>query len=238
MSVDCLPAPCINPLVFLIKEVFGRVSDGVSMTTSLDSVLDSGISITSSENFCCPDCNSKNGFYFLGSAYRFSDLIEENGLGNTLPYGVPEATPFDVNLKYRCCVNYQLPVELRGEYFNQFKPTETQTSNNLVYDKTPTCCSNDFAASVQELFMLTGTDTTVLFGGLVEASTFNGKSGLGIMLNLLKTISPALSKLDLSAFFILLIQRGIVIQCDGCDTTIMTTAQYRSYVTGYFYNRY
>ena len=238
MSVDCLPASCINPLVFLIKEVFGSVSDGVSMINSLEAVLDSGISITSSENFCCPDCNSKNGFYFLGSAYRFSDLIEETGLGNTLPFGVPEATPFDKNLKYRCCVNYQLTIEQRGEYFNQFKPTEAQIAANVIYDKTPTCCSNDFAASVQELFMLTGTDNTVLWGGLVEASTFNGKSGLGIMLNLLKTISPALSKLDLSAFFISLIQRGIVIKCDGCDTTIMTTAQYRTYVTGYVYNAY
>jgi hypothetical protein len=234
MSVDCnIPTPCINPLVFLIKEVFGKVSDGVSVAVSLDTVLDSGISITSSSNFCCPDCNSKNGFYFLGSAYRFTDLIEVNGLGNTLPYGVPEATPFNKNLKYRCCVNYQLPMDIRGDYFSQFKPTEAQIAANVIYDKTPTCCSNDFVASVQELFMLTGADNTVLFGGLIEASTFGGKSGLGIILNFLKTISPAVSKLDLSAFLIQLLTRGIVVQCDGCDTTIMTVDQYQSYLTGF-----
>jgi hypothetical protein len=237
MSVDCnIPTPCINPLVFLIKEVFGKVSDGVSISVSLDTVLDAGISITSSSNFCCPDCDSKNGFYFLGTAYRFNDLIEINGLGNTLPYGVPEATPFNKNLKYRCCVNYQLPMEIRGDYFNQFKPTESQIEDNIIYDKTPTCCSNDFVSSIQELVKLTGADDTVIQNGLVEASTFGGKSGLGIMLNFLKTISPALSKLELSAFFIQLFQRGIVVKCDGCDMTIMTTNQYYSYLTG-FYNR-
>ena len=238
MSIDCnIPTPCINPLVFLMKEVFGKVSDGVSVLVSLDAVLDAGISITSSSNFCCPDCNSKNGFYFLGAAYRFADLIEINGLGNTLPYGDDEAGSFDRNLKYRCCVNYQLPMEIRGDYFSQFQPTEAQIAANIIYDKTPTCCSNDFVASVQELVKLTGSDDTVLTGGLIEASTFGGKSGLGIMLNFLKTISPALSKLELTAFFTLLIQRGIVVQCDGCDTTIMTVAQYEPYLTGY-YNRH
>lgn len=237
MSVDCnIPTPCINPLVFLIKEVFGKVSDGVSISVSLDVVLDAGISITSSSNFCCPDCDSKTGFYYLGAAARFSDLIEINGLGNTLPYLAGESDPFNKNLKYRCCVNYQLPLgDIRGEYFSQFKPTEAQITAGLIYDKTPTCCSNDFAVSVQELVKLTGTDNTVIQNGLIEASTFGGKSGLGIMLNFLKTISPALSKSELTAFFTLLIQRGIVVKCDGCDTTIMTVANYLPYLTGESY---
>lgn len=237
MSVDCLPTPCINPLVFLIKEVFGKVSDGVSISTSIDTILDTGISITSSSNFCCPDCNSKNGFYFLGAAHQFNTLVEFNGFGNTLPNNSPSGAVFDVNLKYRCCVNYQLPLdEIRTTYFEQFKPTYAQTNNNILFDKTPTCCSNDFAASVQELFMLTGADNAVLFGGLIEASTFNGKSGLGIILKFLKTISPTLSKLELSAFLIPILQRGLVVKCDGCDTTIMTVSQYELYSTGIFYS--
>ena len=240
MSVDCLPTPCINPLVFLIKEVFGKVSDGISLPISLNTVLDAGISITSSSNFCCPDCDSPTGFYFLGTAYRFEDLIEITGLGNTLPYGAPENQPIDVNRRYRCCVNYQIAlgdfINESNDYYSidrynsQFKPTEEQVDDNISFDKTPTCCSNDFAASVQELFTLTGADNTVLEGGLVEASTFNGKSGLGIMLKFLKGISPALSKTELSAFFNILFLNGIIVKCDGCTTTIMTVAQYIIYL--------
>lgn len=241
MSVDCLPTPCINPLVFLIKEVFGKVSDGISVAVSLNTVLEAGISVTSSSNFCCPDCDSPTGFYYLGTGYRFEDLIEITGLGNTLPYGAPENQPIDVNRKYRCCVNYQVALgNLRGgeynEFYNidrynsQFKPTEEQIANNISFNKTPTCCSNDFAASVQELFTITGADNTVLEAGLIEASTFNGKSGLGIMLKFLKGISPALSKLELSAFFNILLINGIVVKCDGCNTTIMTVEQYIIYL--------
>lgn len=234
MSLDCnIPTPCTNPLVFLIKEVFGKVSDGVSVAASLDTILDSGISITSSSKFCCPDCNTPHGFYYLGLVNPFLDLIELEGLGNTAPTNSVDSNngvQFDINRRYRCCVNYQLPIERRIGYFQAFKPDVDQLEINLSFDKTPSCCSTDFSDAVQELVLITGADNAVIQAGLIEASTFNGKSGLGIMLKFLKTISPALSKSDLSAFFIQLLSRGVVVVCDECTTFIMTVQQYDMYL--------
>ncbi|MEY2701965.1 MAG: hypothetical protein RLY43_598 [Bacteroidota bacterium] len=234
MTQECnIPTPCVNPLVFLLKEVFAKVSDGVSITASLDTILTAGIAITSSSNFCCPDCNSQNGFYYLGVLEKFQDLVSLAGLGNTAPTNNVDSNnnvPFDANCKYRCCVNYQLGIESKIGYNQMFKPTPEQLNLGMNFDKTPVCCSTDFTTSLQELLNYVASDNVVINGSLIEASTFNGKSGLGVLVKYLKSASPAISKVDLTNFFGYLLSEGLIVTCDGCTTYIMTVSQYNMYL--------
>ena len=238
---------CINPLIYWIKTVFSLVGtdsdndiplevlqkiskqnnrifgkqaflpeakaaaaymgDGESLRyildlpTALVEVLLGGISISNNKNLCCPDCT--NGVYFLGSAEQFLDLY--NGLLNS-------------QTKI-CCIEH----------------ASTLSTWTTVLDELNTelpCCKTDFADAF-ELWVNASSSSSanfylddILTLGVFESSSFNGYSGLGILFNYLQLNHPELTSEDYLNILGVIVNLGLVVQCDGCEIVLGSTEQY------------
>ncbi len=87
---------CINPIVYLINEANVKsISDGTSFGMAVAGLLNSGIYITDSSKFCCPDCDD---IYFLGAFELFT---------NDYLSIVPDM---------KCCYNYVGPINWMNQY--------------------------------------------------------------------------------------------------------------------------
>lgn len=103
-----------------------------------------------------------------------------------------------------------------------------------LFDKTPPCCKTNFNESYQRLRYETGLDldpSSMLDIEFVEASSFNSRSGLGIILDSLKRSNPDITKSQISAFMDAFnSESGLVIKCIGCDIHIYTVSGYLDYL--------
>lgn len=225
----CEVTTCINPLIYMIKETLALVGTETSnlsaMTTlseiavnfpipkptpdkytytlslALTQVLSYGISISNNKNLCCPDC--KNGVYFLGGAQNFIDLYAALSLTTTRI----------------CCLEHTSTLET-------WMTVLTETNDEYA------CCNTDFNEVVQQWFSASSSSTAyfnlddVLKTGVLESSSFNGYSGLGILFNYLQLSHPELTAEDYLNILGVIVNLGIVIQCNGCEMTIASTNVY------------
>jgi len=211
-TLKCCPDPCqitpgcINPLVYLLQRALARATDGVSLSTAFQQVLVSGIVVSGKQNFCCPDCVTESGFYYLGGISSFEKVINDKQMGVSVG-----SNP---NTLYPCCVNKSLSVEVDTlVYIPLFKTPSL--------DKTPICCPKTFGNEVTYLLNETGIDPSINSSdGAIEASAFNGKSGIKIMLDYLKSLSPAIPKSTLTTMFGFIFNNGFTVDCTGCDLII------------------
>jgi uncharacterized protein (TIGR02145 family) len=112
-SLPCDISLCINPISYLMGLVYNAVQDMDSSDTAVykdafDSVMVSqGIVLSNaSGKYCCPDCNTENGFYFLGDFAEFESIVTFDGLGNDKPQH--HELGFDRDRLFGCCVNSAL----------------------------------------------------------------------------------------------------------------------------------
>ena len=211
-NLKCCPDPCqitpgcINPLVYLLQRTIARATDGVSLAVAFEQVLESGLVISGKGNFCCPDCVTETGFYYLGGLPSFTRVINEYQMGVTVGSNNP-------NKLYPCCVNKSLSIELEDDYTTLFK--------NSTLNKLPVCCPKTFGNEITYLANETSFDSFINANfGVIEASAFNGVSGIKIILDYLKSLSPAIPKATLTAMLALIFQNGLLIDCTGCDLII------------------
>lgn len=211
-NLKCCPDPCqitlgcINPLVYLLQRTLARATDNVSLPTAFGQVLNSGIVISGKANFCCPDCVSESGFYYLGGLESFKVVIDQFKMGVTVGSNDP-------NILYPCCVNKSLSINGEAMYKQLFVlPT---------LDKTPNCCAKTFGNDITYLANETSIDPFInTTFGVIEASAFNGVSGIKIMLDYLKSLSPAIPKATITSMLVQIFENGLLIDCTGCDLII------------------
>lgn len=211
-NLRCCPDPCqitpgcINPLVYLLQRTIARAIDGISLPNAFGQVLVSGLVISGKGNFCCPDCVTETGFYYLGGLSSFQIVIDEYQMGVTVGSNNPTKL-------YPCCVNKSLSIEGEEIYNDLFK---TPTLNKL-----PVCCPKTFANEVNYLATETFFDPIINTEfGIIEASAFNGVSGIKIILDYLKSLSPTISKQTISQMLEIIFENGLLIDCTGCDLII------------------
>ena len=68
--------------------------------------------------------------------------------------------------------------------------------------------------------------------GNEESSSFNGYSGLGILFNYLQLNHPELTAEDYLNILGVIVNLGIVIQCNGCEMIISSTDTYIQSIGG------
>lgn len=211
-NLKCCPDPCqitpgcINPLVYLLQRTIARASDAVLLQTAFGQVLASGLVISGKSNFCCPDCVTESGFYYLGGLPSFKSVIDDKQMGVTVGSTSP-------NSSYPCCVNKSLSTDGEEIYEDLFKTP--------IINKTPVCCPKTFGNEINYLANETTLDPIInTTYGVIEASAFNGVSGIKIILDYLKSLSPAIPKATLTAMLTLIFQNGLLIDCTGCDLVI------------------
>lgn len=178
-----------------------KVGFTLDLTTALIETLTAGVSISNNKNLCCPDC--KNGVYFLGGAENFITLQQ------TL-----------LNSKTRiCCLEHASSVQT---WLTVLEATQNQYG----------CCNTDFNEAVQQWFSASSSTSVnfylddILEIGVLESSSFNGYSGLGILFNYLQLTHPELTSEDYLNILGVIVNLGIVIQCDGCEMIMASTDTY------------
>jgi hypothetical protein len=113
-----------------------------------------------------------------------------------------------------CCIEY-LALNLRTKNFDV------------------KCCGTDFLSSVQAwLQQLSNYNLENIpfpigdINSIVEVSSFNGYSGLGILLNFLQLNYPDLEQIIYVLIMYVILNYGIVIKCDGCKIQFYTAQTY------------
>ena len=123
-AVPCDVSLCINPLNYLMGLVYNVARDTDLSNTSayVDAyaqvMVKNGIVLSNANGkYCCPDCTSEHGFYYFGSYYGFTSILNYDGLDKTGP-NHNELT-FDASRKFDCCVNLALSPENIVDYRDQ-----------------------------------------------------------------------------------------------------------------------
>lgn len=227
---NCTAEFCINPLIHMFKganalvgtssayttpwEILGTITglpiplptpenkNTYDITTALIQTLSSGISISNNSDFCCPDC--KNGVYYLGNVQSLSIII-----GTT---------------QRVCCIEHYAALPLWSAIVNKIGTYQ--------------CCDTDFSEMLGEWIANASANSDyfdmdmVLAEGLAEISSFNNYSGLGILYNFLKLTYPELTPEDYLNILAIIINLGIVVECNGCEMIIASTETYITYKVG------
>ena len=194
-NTNCCPKAenCLNPII----EIFDNLRKAISVETeaglkSYEEGLGRGVILSHNGNICCPDCQTSNGYYFLGKAERLLGLLEFTGQA------------------YPCCINHSL---------------DSETYNELVeaIGKGVPCCKTEFSSIISEIGLLGLNSLDV-----VEASSFNGHSGLANFLEYadLENIPTA----DVISFLTAVFELGLVIKCEGCNIFIGSVETYSKYI--------
>jgi len=211
-NLKCCPDPCeitegcINPLVYLMQRVMSIVSDGANtIVGAMTEVLTNGIVINNNSEFCCPDCVDPAGFYTLGGFNAFKAVIQEKGMDVLNPLNDPLVV-------YPCCIN--------KSYSTSQLVWETALFVDGALDKTPACCATGFAPVVNRLLSETSIEGYMGETAIVEASSFNGVSGITIILDYLNSLPTAVTKQEKTDLFELILVIGIYIKCEGCNIHI------------------
>ncbi len=95
----------------------------------------------------------------------------------------------------------------------------------------PPCCDTSFAEVYDELLNETGLSLLLSNQSIIEASTFNGFSGLQITYEYLTL--EGISNEDIASFFLGLFEAGIVINCVDCDILIGSVASFTTMANAY-----
>ena len=216
-TCTCNTTLCANPLIHALNQAFTILGTSYSgpqigntpittehtIYTALYSVLNSGIVATNTSRLCCPDCTDPRGFYFLGGC---------TNLGQVVDY----FTPVGQTAKYQCCIEYKTNV------------AQLACLTAAVGGKLPECCNTDFMSAYDawmEASAFGSLTVPVNYSDLsdlelIEASAFNGYSGLGIMFNYLQTAHPELTPLDYYGIYLVIANYGVVVKCGDCNITI------------------
>jgi hypothetical protein len=216
-SCTCTATLCTNPLIHTLDQAFSIIGTNYNgpqigntpvttehtIYTALYTVLNTGIVATNTTRLCCPDCTDPRGFYFLGDCSNLAAVVNY-------------FTPVGKTAKYPCCIEYKTNIA-------QLDCLVTAIGGTL-----PPCCNTDFMSAYNawmEAAELGSLPVTVDYNTLndlelIEASAFNGYSGLGIMFNYLQTAHPELTPLDYYGLYIVIVTYGIVVKCGDCNITI------------------
>ena len=182
---------CVNPLIALFKKAQGLVTTEVTIGAAITTVLTDGIVMTHNGKYCCPDCDARFGYYYLGGRVPHLQIA-----------ALMNQVPAEVFVKYPCCLNSSFTASNQALFSADFEGAEVP------------CCESDFSESVDLVSEITG-DTV---GDLIEASTFGGQSGLGILLQYLQL--EEVSAADILLIFEAIVATGVVIKCFECDIFI------------------
>lgn len=207
---------CINPLVYLVKTALPIVENYIS---------------------------------------EIEEFIDNNNKGREIPAGLKEEwgipSAFDlssyINLSMTnsgtlCCPDCKNGIYYLGNYrmLNAILENgekicciEYLALNLRIKNFDVKCCGTDFLSSVQAwLQQLSNYNLENAsfaldeINSIVEVSSFNGYSGLGILLNFLQLNYPNLDEVIYVLIMGVILTYGVVIKCDGCQIQFYTAQTY------------
>lgn len=179
--VPCDVSLCINPLNYLMGLVYNVARDNDLSSSSVysqayDTVMESGGIVLSNADgkYCCPDCDTEHGFYFLGGYSAFAGLLDFDGLTKQQP--MHNDLSFDASRKFECCVNLatrpQTLVDYRDELFFKTKNKAVCLGYGFLYSFLTVNGPKSIVKAIDGWKIPTQTEATLLInylGGKFEA---------------------------------------------------------------------
>ncbi len=187
------------------------IPDVTDVVTMILNNLDVG-NFSTDLNVCCPTCED---IYVLSSVETFLKLAEQ--LGWTLNQG-QDITPMP------CCLNTESIVET---YLKLVEALGINKPDGQVL----TCCNNDFDKCVARLSEILTPDQISIIKqvGIVEYSNL-APNGNSLLCNLIDNIiTNQLSQNQAYDMIYGVLNKGIVVYCDGCNTLIASIETYLKY---------
>ena len=226
----CETSLCINPLIYLFKEVFSLIGTPpgdsgfdkavpakgpvkapktYTLASALEYTLSQGISISNNKNICCPDCRS--GIYALGNLTVFQNLLNIFSSSDI------------------CCIEHYSSLQTWMVFQEMWA---------RFHDGKIKCCDTDFNEVVTEWIAASSSVNsnyyldTIINDGIFEESSFNGYSGLGILFNFLQLNHPELTADDYLDILGIMMEQGVVVYCSDCSINISNEPAFEKYYGG------
>jgi hypothetical protein len=206
---------CKHPLEYLIDQIYNSdvnhdISNFIAKATTL---LNTGIIASNDAGICCPDCNDKYGFYFLGGLAKF------NALAVTFKFNTTS-----VSCKAPCCLNIYID-----------KATHAIYSSNIKIK--PDCCNTSFTSDVAILGQMINNPALFSAMGLIEFNTIREASSIGTLVTSIAAKYSGITETEWSAIFTALFDTlGIVVKCFDCGIIIASANTFNSWAVANSYN--
>lgn len=214
-AVQSTTVSCKHPLEYLIDQIYNSdvnhdISNFISKATTL---LNAGLIVSNDAGICCPDCDNKYGFYYLGALSGFSTLATTFKFNST-----------SVSCKAPCCLNIYSDSVRNGIY------------NTLIKVK-PECCNTSFASDVAILGKMINNPALFSTMGLIEFSTIRQASSIGNLVMAISAKYSGITEVEWSAIFTALFSTlGLVVKCFDCGIIIASTATFNTWAIANNYN--
>ena len=182
--VPCDVSLCINPLSYLMGLIYNSARDTdlssqMAYANAYDKVMtDGGIVLSNADGkYCCPDCTSEHGFYFLGGYLGLTTIISHDGLGKDEPHH--NELSFDASRKIDCCVNLALSpeslVNFRDDWFFKTKNKAVCLGYGYLYNFLSITGTKSIVKAIDGWKIPTQDEVTLLINYLGGANEAGGK---------------------------------------------------------------
>lgn len=194
---------CLNPVAYLVKKAITITNqNGGTISDNLSDVLDNGLVSQGKDLFCCPSCNTEQGFYFLGNGDSLTELM------TTIDASSLFTAPIN------CCVNYEAGVAVAGTI------KETLDDNFLEVK----CCATDLTSSILEIEnKYPGIDVFAEVG-VVEISNLGETTSILEILNIILEENPYADEEYIQDVFETILEKGVFVKCNDCSIMVATAA--------------
>ncbi|MEY2701964.1 MAG: hypothetical protein RLY43_597 [Bacteroidota bacterium] len=206
---------CVHPIEYLVEQIFNMDENGdiANFIPNATSLLNNGWIISNNAGVCCPDCDDKYGFYFLGSLAKFGPIATTFKFTTTAPAcAIP------------CCLN----IETNAGGHDSFK-------TNIPV--TPECCDTNFKDQVSLMGKMIHSPLYFANMSLVEMSTIQGNSSIGVLINAIAKRYQGITETEWSDIFTyLFVTAGIAIKCFDCGIIIASANTFNTWAITNNYN--
>jgi hypothetical protein len=200
---------CNNPVFNLINGEFITRTQYSYLLSTLDTLLNKG-ALYINCHLCCPNCGNT---YFFGNADRFVFF------GNREFEYIP-GDPIEF-IKPECCVSIEGTQEIKDYITEAFSVDFNE-------------CTNSFSTCLQQIETYIGASyyQQLLAIGITEYSTVKGNTILCSLLQELQK-SPVYSPLLVFNVLHIILNRGLVVHCDGSNVLVGGLDAYNNYLDAF-----
>lgn len=192
---------CLNPVAYLVKKAINLTNqNGGSISTNLSDVLDNGLVSQGKDLFCCPSCNTEQGFYFIGG----SDALD------TLMTSIESSSFFTAPIN--CCVNYEAGVTLAGAI-------KEILDDQFLEVK---CCETDLTSSILNIEKNYSSIDIFQELGVIEISSLGETSSIAEIISVIIEENPYADADYIQDIFEVILEKGVFVKCNDCVIMIAT----------------
>lgn len=199
ITIQSTEKTCINPIAYLVGlAVKESEISGESIDSVLTGIITQGFVSNKDGLLCCPNCDTADGFYFLGNNTSLGLLVTALDSGSSFTGNVS------------CCINYEASLSSSSSI-------ESALENIMSSIE---CCDTLLTTELKFLFEKYPAVRDLLILGVVEISSLNSKTSFSEIINIILEEKSYADEAYISLVLITLLTVGVVVKCSDCKISI------------------